>query len=172
MTQEGQLCKGAVNFTCTGIRVSPLLLWTLDGTVITEYLYSEGDAYPFLLLPLVAGNSFPLGVRLEVLSVQTYSNDMVDIISILKVSDVSVLSGSLIGCGDAKGSQSNEINVILLAQGMISNTTGPYYLKRGLLLLLIMNTWPVYKKQIFKSCPKSFTTSLFTTTVTLSLLDC
>ena len=99
-------CPGPVNFTCVGTEVTPSLFWLVNGSLVAVYAYSSRDDLPVDLVFIS-----PLdGVTAVVTEVDPTTNTLFNITSIFSVSDVTVLNGSSLQCGDSNNA-SHPLNI-------------------------------------------------------------
>ena len=104
-------CPGPVLFTCSATDIAPTHCWKLNDTSIGEYSFSFTYQYPLDLTV-----TSPLIDSIKVISA-TLDGNSLDIISTLRVSDVSVLNGSAIHCEDLVQRESNEANISVVSLG-------------------------------------------------------
>ena len=92
-------CPGPVNFTCVGTEITPTLFWFVNGSQVAVYGHSSR-----VDLPVDLHINSPLdGVTAVVTEVDPTTNNLFNITSIfsVSVSDVTVLNGSSLQCGDS-----------------------------------------------------------------------
>ena len=109
---SGQYCHGPVVFTCTGIAVSIVLEWQLDDSVISGYTYSSAHdgSFPRSLSVMAAPPGANIVIIVSMVMVNTEIERSIDIISTLRVSDVSSLNGTSLHCGSTFQS-SNTVSI-------------------------------------------------------------
>ena len=105
-------CPGPVLFICNATDIININ-WELNDTSIGEYRFSIMDRYPLNLTV-----TSPLIDSIQVISATILYVNSFDIVSTLRVSDVSVLNGSSIHCEDQLGRESNEAIVTVVSPGI------------------------------------------------------
>ena len=105
-------CPGPVLFTCNATDIAIILHWELNNNIIGEYAFNLMDIYP-----LDVTVTSPLIHSIQVISATVNVNSL-DIISTLRVSDVSVLNGSSIHCEDSLGRESNKASISVASLGI------------------------------------------------------
>ena len=90
-------CPGPVFFKCVGTEVTSTLFWFVNGSRVATYGYNSRDVLPVDL------HIYPLleGVTAVITEVDRITNNLFNITSIFSVSDVTVLNGASLQCGDA-----------------------------------------------------------------------
>ena len=99
-------CPGPVNFTCVGTEVTSTLFWLVNGSRVAVYGHSSRDDLPEDLVFFS-----PLdGVTARITEADPTTNNLFNITSIFSVSDVTVLNGSSLQCGDSNNA-SHPLNI-------------------------------------------------------------
>ena len=107
-------CPGPVLFTCNATDISAVLRWELNDNSIGEYTFDQTDRYPLDLTV-----TSPLIDSIQVISATRDENsNSLDIISTLRVSNVSVLNGTSVHCEDSLGRESNEAIISVVSLGI------------------------------------------------------
>ena len=100
-------CPGPVNFTCVGIEITPTLFWFVNGSEVADYGYRGDHVFPFVI-----DIDPPLdGVTAVITEVDRTTNNLFNITSIFSVSNVAVLNGTSLQCGDSK----NASNILMIS---------------------------------------------------------
>ena len=104
-------CPGQMVFTCTATDISVLFRWELDDISICSYAYRSTHVYPLNLTV-----SSALIDSIQIISATVDGNSL-DLVSTLRVSDLSVLNGSSLHCEDALQRESNAIDIVVSSIG-------------------------------------------------------
>ena len=81
-----------------GTQISASLFWLVNGSTVATYGFKVTDVFP---LPLSVNPPLD-GATAEIISASNTSDDRkIDIISVLVVSDVSILNGDSLHCAEA-----------------------------------------------------------------------
>ena len=100
-------CPGRpVSFTCVGTEITSTLFWVVNGSEVADYGYSSRIDLPVDLYidPQLDG------VTAVVTEVDRTTNTLFNITSIFSVSDVTVLNGASLQCGDSNNA-SQPLNI-------------------------------------------------------------
>ena len=99
-------CPGPVNFTCVGTEITSTLFWFVNGSRVATYGYNSRDVLP---VDLVINPPLD-GVTAVITEVNRITNILFNITSIFSVSDVTVLNGAYLQCGDSNNA-SHPLNI-------------------------------------------------------------
>ena len=107
-------CPGQVVFTCNATDITVILRWKLNNNSIGEYTFNPLDEYPLNLT-----TTSPLIDSIQVINATADGNSLGNIVSELRVSNISAVNGSSFHCEDSLR-ESIPVHVLVAAirQGM------------------------------------------------------
>ena len=114
---SGTFCPGPAVFTCnaTMTSIEGVLYWSLSNIRISEYSFNSRDRYP-LNLTLTSPNNIHINLIQVVSASVTQNRSIIEVVSTLSVSDVSVLNRMSLHCED-RFQQSNIFHVTVFYRG-------------------------------------------------------
>ena len=104
-------CPGQVVFTCNATSITVVFHWKLNNKSIVQYIFMSSEEYPLNL-----NISSPLIDSIKVINA-TMNGNSLNIVSELRVSNISALNGSILHCEDSSKRISNAAYVAI-CQGM------------------------------------------------------
>ena len=114
LTPQPPYCPGPVIFTCVGTEITSSLFWIVNGSEVAAYGYSSR-----VDLPVDLDIDPPLdGVTAVVTEVDRITNTLFNITSIFNVSDVTVLNGASLQCGDSN----NASHPLIISMSKLAST--------------------------------------------------